>query len=333
MKKEEPTRPPISVIIPTWNALRYLPACLASLRTQLHAHDELVLVDNASRDHAGAWAHAHAPDVRVVSLPYNRGFAGGTNAGIRVAQGDLLLLCNDDALPERGCIDALWHTLAMYPDVGAVAGVLTFSRAPDIIASAGITMQRNGVAIDRWLARSVAEIPTVPQEVFGASGGLALLRRSMLDEVGLFEESFFCYLEDVDLAWRARLSNWRCYVAPTARARHVYSASGSTLKQRLLARNRLRVLVRCMPTPLLLDCLPAIVCYDALALAYAIWKRQPAIAVGRMEALHELPMLLQQRRSIQATRTASLGQLASWLEPALSPLDVLHMRSVLLKRS
>lgn len=318
--------PPLSVVIPTWNALRYLPACLMALQAQLGPDDEIVLVDNRSRDHAAAWARRSAPAVRLVELPWNRGFAGGTNAGLRAARGELLLLCNDDALVEPGCVAALCAALDGQPDCGMVAGVLTFSRRPLLVASAGITMQRDGVALDRLLGQSVAALPAAPIEIFGASGGLALLRRALLDDIGLFEERFFSYLEDADMAWRARLRGWRCWLAPAARARHVYSASGSPLKQRLLARNRLRVLVRCLPAPLLRECGPAILRYDLLAAAYAILRGQPAVLAGRLEALSELPALLEQRRAIQAGRRVSIGELSRWLEPAPSPLAALQVQ-------
>lgn len=265
--------------------------------------------------------------VRVVELPENRGFAGGTNAGIRAARGELLLLCNDDALVEPGCVAALWHALRDHPAAGAAAGVLTFSRRPDIVASAGITQQRDGVATDLWPGRLVAALPIAPLEVFGASGGLALLRRDMIADVGLFAEQFFNYLEDVDLAWRARLRGWGCVLAPAARARHVYSASsgqGSPFKQRLLARNRLRVILRCWPAPLLRTHWPAIVRYDALAATYAALRRQPAIAAGRLEALAELPTLLVQRGVIQSRRSVPASDLAAWLTPSPSLLETLR---------
>jgi GT2 family glycosyltransferase len=297
-----------------------------ALRAQLRDGDEIVLVDNGSRDGAAAWARRSVPDVRVVELPRNLGFAGGTNAGLQAARGEVLLLCNDDAMVEPGGLDALWAALHAHPSAGAAAGVLTFSRRPSIVASAGILMQRDGVALDLGVGKDVSTLPAAPVGIFGASGGLALLRRSLLDDVGLFEEGFFCYLEDVDLAWRAQLRGWLCVLAPAARARHVSSASGGGFKQRLLARNRLRVLVRCIPTPLLRECWPAIVRYDALAMVYAALRQQPAIAAGRLEALHELPTLLDQRRGIQTRRTAPLSDLAGWLAPAPSPLEVLRLR-------
>jgi GT2 family glycosyltransferase len=167
----------------------------------------------------------------------------------------------------------------------------------------------------------------MPDMIFGPCGGLALLRRALIDDVSDFPAEFFSYLEDADLAWRSQLRGWGTRLAPTALARHVYSASGgqgSPLKQRMLARNRLRVLVRCMPGPLLRECLPAIAAYDLLAVGYAALRGQWPTAAGRAEALAELPALLSQRRAIQARRTAAIGDLSRWLRPAPSPLANLH---------
>lgn len=325
----DPARPPISAVIPTYNARRFLPACLAALRAQLGPQDEIVLVDNRSRDGAAAWARAYAPDVRLIELPENRGFAGGTNAGIAVARGELLLLINDDALAEPGCVEALWQALRAAPAAGAAAGVLVFSRRPALVASAGVRFRRDGVALDRQIGAVRAALPAAPIEIFGATGGLALLRRAMIADIGPFADDFFSYLEDADLAWRARLRGWGCALAPGALARHVYSATGgqgSPLKQRLLGRNRLRLLVRCLPAPLLAECLPAILAYDALALAYAALRRQPGLAVGRLEAVRALPTLLAQRRAIQSRRSAPLADLARWIEPAPGPLAELRER-------
>jgi GT2 family glycosyltransferase len=320
-------RPAISAIIPTWNGLRYLPACLSALSAQLDRGDEIVLVDNASRDRAGAWARRYAPEVRVLALPENLGFAGGTAAGIAAAHGALLLLINDDALAEPGCVAALLAALRDAPTAGAAAGVLTFSRHPDTVASAGISFQRDGVATDRYLGAPLAALPSEPVAVFGASGGLALLRRELIADVGSFEPSFFNYLEDADLAWRARLRGWDCVLAPAARVRHVYSATAgqaSPFKQRLLARNRLRLIVRCMPGPLLAECLPRICGYDLLAAAYGLLRGRQAVALGRLDALRELPALRRQRRSIQASRSASLDALRAWLAPAPPPWATLR---------
>jgi GT2 family glycosyltransferase len=321
-------RPPLAVVIPTYNALRYLPACLSAIQRQLEPDDEIVLIDNRSRDRAGVWVRAHFPAVRVVELPYNAGFAGGVNAGIAATNTDLILLINDDALAEPGCIDALWAALHAYPQAGWAAGVLTFSRRPQIIASAGICFHANGIATDCAIGMAIAQLPSLPHVIFGASGGLALIRRAMLDDVGWFAD-FFSYLEDADLAWRARLRGWECVLAPAARARHVYSATAgmfSPLKQRLLGRNRIRMLIRCLPTPLLLACLPAILFYDTLAVAYAGLRQQPDTLAGRLMALAEWPQLLHQRRYIQMRRTVPVHELARWIEPPLGPIATWQMQ-------
>ncbi len=317
----------LSVIIVTWNGRRFLDACLRAVTAQLHPDDEIIVVDNGSIDGTTVWLRHTWSAVRLVALPANLGFAGGVNVGLRVARGDLLLLLNNDAFVEPGCVPALVEALRDHPCSGAVAGVLTFDHRPDLVASAGITACRNGLALDLWTGRAVQSLPAAPQPVMGASGGLALYRRMMLDDIGLMAPDFFNYLEDVDLAWRAQLRGWECLVVPAARARHIYSATGgqgSPLKQRLLGRNRLRAIIRCFPSGVLRSCLPDILAYDTMALAYAALARQPAMIAGRIEALHDRAQLLRERRAIQARRTVPEAAFAAWLEPSPTPWRTLR---------
>jgi GT2 family glycosyltransferase len=320
--------PLLSVIIVSWNGRRYLPACFEALVPQLPREAEVILVDNGSSDGTLEWASTAYPAVRLVALPANLGFAGGTNAGIRAARGELLLLLNNDAFAEPGCVDAFLAAAEAWPGAGAVAGVLTFAHRPAIVASAGLTARTDGLALDLWAGRGLDQLPSAPQPVMGASGGAMLVRRAMLQDVGLFEPWFFNYLEDVDLAWRALLRGWGAIVAPGARARHVYSATGgegSPFKQRLLGRNRLAAIVRCWPAELLARCLARIVGYDALAVAYALARGRPAIVRGRLEALSNLGLLLAQRRAIQSgcSAPAAIGR---WLEPAPPPWQSLRQQ-------
>ena len=313
---------PLSVVIVSWNGMSQLPECLAALLPQLPPDAEVILVDNGSTDGTPTWARANYPQLCMIPLPKNLGFAGGVNAGLRATQGDLLLLINDDAFVEPGFIAALLDVMAQRLDVGAASAVLLFAHRPEIVASAGIRMRRDWLALDMWAGRRAADLPTEPQPIMGASAGAALYRRTLLEDIGLMEPNFFNYLEDVDLAWRALLRGWRSVVVPQARARHVYSATagqGSQFKQRLLGRNRLRVIARCLPADLAARCLPAILAYDLLAIAYAALTCRPAIAHGRLEALRDLPQLLRERRTIQSGRYASTSDLARWIEPAATP--------------
>ncbi|HEU4323818.1 MAG TPA: glycosyltransferase family 2 protein [Roseiflexaceae bacterium] len=322
----------VSVIIPTWNGLRYLPECLGALLPQLPSDAEVLLVENGSTDGTAAWVRQNHPQVRLLDLGRNTGFAGGVAAGLRAARGGLLLLLNNDAFIEPGCLPALLGALEHDPTLGAAGGVLTFAHRPDLVASAGICLRRDGVALDLWPGRAVADLPEQPVPVAGPSGALALYRRALLEDVGLFEPAFFAYLEDVDLALRALLRGWRSVVVPAARARHVYSATGgqgSPFKQRLLGRNRLYVLARCLPGPLLRRWLPLILGYDLLAVGYSLAWRQPAIRQGRIEALRALPGWLDERRRIQAGRAVGLDELARWFDPAGLPWASLRQQQQL----
>src|SRR5829696_370666 len=102
----------LSIVIVSWNGMRHLPQCLATLLPQLPADAEVVLVDNGTTDGTVGWARATYPALVIVALPENLGFAGGVNTGLRVARGKLLLLWNDDAFAEPGCIAALLDVMA-----------------------------------------------------------------------------------------------------------------------------------------------------------------------------------------------------------------------------
>src|SRR5687768_18444597 len=137
----------VSVVVVTWNGLHLLRPCLAALESQTLPH-ELVVVDNGSTDGTSAWVRQTFPSARLLVLPRNLGFAGGNNAGLRVAAGELLVLVNNDTLPPPDFLDKLTKPLQDHPDVGSSAGVLTFEHRPNIVASAGIVPGRDGVHRD-----------------------------------------------------------------------------------------------------------------------------------------------------------------------------------------
>src|SRR5262245_36821791 len=164
------TRVPLSAIIVNWNGLRYLPECLDALLPQLPAGAEALLVDNGSTDGSAALARERYPAVRCVALPENLGFAGGVNAGLRAARGELLLLLNNDAFAAPDFVSTLLSALDRCPEAGAASAVLTFAHRPDLVASAGIRVRRDGLALDLWAGRPVVELSADPQPIMGPSG-------------------------------------------------------------------------------------------------------------------------------------------------------------------
>jgi GT2 family glycosyltransferase len=163
-------------------------------------------------------------------------------------------------------------------------------------------------------------------DVFGASGGAAFYRRAMLDEIGLLDEDFFAYLEDVDLAWRAQWAGWRCVYAPDAVVWHHHSATSARIpnfKSRLLGRNKIWLLAKNYPFPHIVWYFPLILFFELMAIGYA-WRQQrlrSAIA-GRWAAWSLLPVMIRRRkRRVQRISSALMLQK---LHPIESPFQILR---------
>lgn len=263
----------VSVVIPTMRGRAWLPECIAALRAQTFRDFEIIVVDNASADGSREWLVGQ-PDVRVIRNEANVGFAAACNQGIRASDAPFVALLNDDTRAEPQWLEALVEGMsAAHPrqkkEIGSCASLMLFADRPGVVQSAGIAVDRAAIAWDRLRgcpADSAAALCAC--EVFGASGGAALYRRAMLDEIGLFDERFFAYLEDVDLAWRAQRAGWRCVYVPRARVLHHASATsvaGSPFKHRLLGRNKVWLAVK---NARLRDW-PLIAFYDIAAVLYA----------------------------------------------------------------
>jgi GT2 family glycosyltransferase len=324
--------PLVSVVVVTWNGLghlrRSLPAVLAQ-RLGAGEDLELLVVDNGSEDGSQPYLQALAHRDRRVRPLYNErneGFAGPNNRAFRAARGAFLATLNNDTVPEPGWLAALLAAARGDARVGSVASRMVFDHRPGLIQSAGISLDRAGIAWDRLVGRPVGESERAPAEVFGASAGAALYRRAMLDELGGFDARFFMYLEDVDLAWRARLAGWRATYAPGAVVRHAHSASareGSPFKNWHLGRNKVWTIAKCYPTPGLARYLPAVVLYDLASLPYTIATRRDLSPLrGRLAALRRLRPILDDRRRLQARYPDGWARTRDWLEPLRQPLAV-----------
>ena len=282
--------PQVTVIVPTLRALAWLPRCIEALRAQTWHDFEVIVIDNASTDGTSAWL-AQQADLRAIRNDINTGFAAACNQAIHASDAPMLALLNDDAFPEPDWLAALvarMRTPDMYK-IGSCASLMLFADAPDIVQSAGICMDRAGIAWDRFAGGPVTSARTLaPANIFGASGGAALYRRTMLNEIGLFDERFFMYLEDVDLAWRAQRAGWQCAYVPAARVLHQTSATsieGSPFKNRLLGRNKLWMCAKNAP----LSTWPVIAYYDLLAVFWAgLARNEWSHAHGRIEASKRL---------------------------------------------
>lgn len=320
---------PVTIVIVNYNGGRSILDCLGALARQSVKH-HIVVIDNASTDGSPHAIHSAFPTVSILPLRRNVGFARAVNiAASRIEHDGAMITLNPDTLPRPGFVESLVKPLAEEPPLGSTAGTLVFSSNPAIIASAGIRVHRNGVALDEGLGERLDSAADDVRPVFGASGGAAAFRLSAFRAVGGLCEPFFLYLEDVDLAWRLRLRGWHCVNVPWAVATHDYSSSageGSSFKRRLLARNRIWTLARCLPKEIWIRDRAAIVAFDLLAVGYGTLTFDTASLQGRAAAIAKLPLRLHERRHIHGASNVDATTIADWIQPEISPRRLRELR-------
>lgn len=270
---DEYRTPLVSVIIVNFNGRKFLQDCLSSLLRQSYSPFEVILVDNASHDGSVEFVREHFPQVRILVEKVNLGFAGGSNAGIREAQGEFILTLNNDTITDPRFIENLVRPMTSDSHLGMCASKMLF---PDgRINSTGICISRSGAAWDRGIFEQNSGQYDNEDEVFGPCAGAALYRRAMLDEIGLFDEDFFIYMEDVDLAFRARLAGWECRFIPAAKVIHIMGGSSgihSDLSVFYGNRNLLWNAIKNFPMRTLLISLPWIIGRNCADIPYYFSK-------------------------------------------------------------
>lgn len=342
---EPPNEVRVDVIVVAWNNRAYLADLLPALAAQTHRPQHLIVVDNGSTDGTPAWLAANWPAVEVIALGANLGFAAANNHGLARSDAPWVALVNSDTVPDPTWLATLVAAGNADPRIGSVASLMLFMDRPDIVNSAGIAVDPSGIAWD-WLGG--ARVDRLPFDaaagaitVFGASAGAALYRRAAIDDIAippatvdgqpispplLFDEAYFMYLEDVDVAWRLRLRGWDSVLAPGARIRHVGSGTsgeGSPFKNRLLARNKVWTILKNYPTAPLLARLPLVVAYDLASVPYrVVVNGQTAALRGRLDALVGARHALRERRRVQAARTAGWASIRAAMAPVATPWSV-----------
>lgn len=238
------------MVIPTLAADSRLLECLGSLGRQTRRDFEVIVIDNSGK---GLVRRGGAPADRIIESPSNVGFGAAVNRGIEASSTPYIAVLNDDAVAHPGWLDALVRALEARPDAGMCAShVRLFGEHR--LDSAGMLIGGDGVGKQRGHGRPPEDFPVLEEALF-PSGSAALYRRSMLEEIGAFDESFFLYCEDTDLGLRARWAGWKCLYAPDAVVEHHYSHSAgraSPVKAYYVERNRLFVVVKNFPARMLL---------------------------------------------------------------------------------
>lgn len=306
----------VAVIIPNWNGKRFLDTCLLSLREQTFKDFVTYMVDNGSVDDSIAHVERNYPEVRIVSHADNLGFSAAINAGIRASTGEYIAALNNDTEVDPGWLEALVHTLDTKPEIGLCASkVLDFSDR-HVIDSFGDGYGRLGIAFKIGsLENDRAQFEELTN-VFSPCAAASFYRRSMFDDIGLFDEDFFCYMEDVDIGIRARLAGYQCVAVPTAKVYHIGSASTgggmSEFSLRMTAKNFPHVLCKNIPASILWKILPMAIAGQMVLVLETLLGKRPEIRKnfgsyfkGLGLSLRELPLMMKKRREIQSKRRIS----------------------------
>ncbi|OQY46207.1 MAG: hypothetical protein B6242_08345 [Anaerolineaceae bacterium 4572_78] len=301
----------ISVIIPNWNGLKYLSTCLNSLQNQTYPNFEIILVDNASTDNSVTFVKTKFQHVNILQLSQNYGFTGAVNHGIEIANGEIIALLNNDTESDKAWLAELVEIFESDPNVGWVASKIKLFDRRHVLHSAGDGFGMDGIPINRGVwQEDVGQFDDNDDNIFGGCGGAIAYRKTMIDDIGMFDDDFFMYCEDVDLNWRAQLAGYSCLFAPHAIVYHHLSATGGgAISSFYTGRNTVFVLVKNVPDIVWRRHWLKIIKAQFKIAWQAIhaWRSEAARARlhGQLAALIELPYWLRKRRHVQNTKVVS----------------------------
>ena len=313
----------IAVVMINWNGQEDSLTCLAALEAQTQQHT-IIAVDNNSADEFVSIASKKYPEVKLLKNSENLGFSGGVNTGISYALANgfkYVALINNDAEPSKDWLKWLVATAEDLPRAGIVTSKLlktdrTFDSTGDLYTSWGL-------AYPRGRGEKDTEQHNKQEEVFGASGGASLYRVSMLEEIGIFDDDFFAYYEDVDISFRAQLAGWKVLYQPKAVALHKIGASSGKVKgftTYQTIKNVPWLLVKNVPARLLPTILPRfIIAYTAIILSSLAQGKVMPVLKGTIVSLFFLPKKLAQRHRIQKAKKVSAAYIKSIIFYDLPP--------------
>jgi GT2 family glycosyltransferase len=325
MAESLPTRtdeeaPLLTVAVLSYDGRHLLEVILPSLARQDFRDFEVVVVDNGSRDDTAAWLRERWPQVETISLPHNIGVTAALNVCASAGQGEFVGLFNNDLELEPDCLGELVMALREHPQAGWAGAKLRDFEQRDVLDGAGDVFTWAATGGRRGHGERDAGQYDEPRAIFGACGGAALYRRTVLRQVGEFDEDFFAFYEDVDWNLRAQLAGLSCRYVPTAVVYHMGSATIgrglSDFTRYHLWRNTIWIIAKDLPARALLRHAPQLLLGQIVNLAVAVRDRKLGIwlRVWR-DALRGLPRMLHKRRAVQARRRISTAALDSIVGP------------------
>ena len=283
--------PLVYIIVLNWNGIEHLPVCLGSLQKLAYSNKKILMVDNNSTDGSQDFVRREFPGVEIIRNRKNIGFSPANNVGMRCAlerNADYISLLNNDMEVDSGWITELVAAAENDRTIGACATKMLYFYNRDIIQGIGICLNRIALAWDYLNGRYDLEDIKIDGEVLGSCGGAFFARADVLRKTGLFDPAYFTYYEDVELSMRIWDEGYRIVTVPSARVYHKFAATmveNSRWKNYLILRNRLRLILKCFPAPMLRRAL-----FDTLRWELKVgrdnyWKKDYAMIANQVRAI------------------------------------------------
>ena len=316
----------VSVIVLNWNGGSEVIGCIEHVLGQTHDTIDLIIIDNGSADNSLEMIRQHFPGIKVVENGQNLGFAGAMNQGIDLAQGEYVLLLNQDAWIRQDFLQAALEIIDNAPDVGMIGGrlyKLDNGQKTDQLVGGGVLLNRRVQLVGD------PDLSTV-HYTFSPTWCCPFLRKAMLCDIGsstghYFDSRYFAYGEDLDLAIRAQLRGWKCLFSPDMVAWHSHSGSlGGQVRiwqkppvfRKHTIRNRYMTIAKDLSAPMLIYLMPFLVLTELAVWPYFLARGSYTLVCllqAWVEALRALPETLRMRRMVQTTRLVSATYLKRFL--------------------
>jgi len=317
----------VSINVLSTNERDCLRRCLLCIRQQTYTPIEVIVIDNASTDGTADLLKSEFPEVKVIRNSENLGYCKSHNIAIRECRGDYIMPLNADVFMQPDFVAAKVEAIQVAPNIGMVEGKLLRIEGPEaplpqrsVIDGVGCVVTRARRNFERGQGQPDTGQFEHRQFVFGASGAAPLYRREMLEDIAVFgeyfDEDFFIYRDEVDLAWRAQWLGWKCIFTPAAVAYHVrrYApdkrSSVPKFFRQLQLRNRYLMIVKNASLSNIIRDLHHILWFEFRQWAY-IPIFEPHLFKGLFGAIRLVPRMLRKRKVIRSRQRESAGYIHS----------------------
>jgi GT2 family glycosyltransferase len=295
--------------VPNWNGMKFIGMCLDSLDQSDFCSYEVIVIDNGSVDGSREMIEKDYPLVRLIKNPENMGFAVACNQGIKAAKGKYISLLNNDIEVESNWLTKLYEGMERHPECGMGTTKMMFLDQRDVFYNAGDLFHAWSAGGGR--GQGEKDIGQYEEEdyVFGACAGAGIYRRDFFEKVGIFDEDFFIFAEDVDINMRGQLQGFKCVYLPKAKVYHIGTATVGLYSDRyiyLCKRNDIFVLIRNYSLKLYFKYLWTILRHQINDIKYFTYRGQGVVLFkSKLDVFKMLVPMLIRRFSIQKSRTVT----------------------------